>query len=67
MKRYLNPFDIYVEPDFSISVFASELNSPGSILITDNNKMYITDTGELTGEWNPKQHCSRFAMSRRFS
>jgi glucose/arabinose dehydrogenase len=49
--RYLNPSDINISPGYAIEVFAEGLNSPSSILFTNEGEMYLADTGYTS--YNP--------------
>jgi glucose/arabinose dehydrogenase len=48
-NRYLNPNDINISAGYKIEVFAEGLNSPSSILFTDDGEMLIADSGYVTG------------------
>lgn len=48
-ERYLNPNDIYISVGYKIEVFAEGLNSPSSILFTDDGDLLIADSGYITG------------------
>lgn len=48
-SRYLNPNDINIVAGYKIEVFAEGLNSPSSILFTDDGEMLIADSGYITG------------------
>lgn len=47
--RYLNPDDITIAPGYKIEVFAEGLNSPSSILFTEEGELLIADSGYITG------------------
>jgi glucose/arabinose dehydrogenase len=47
--RYLNPGDINIVPGYTIEVFAEGLNSPSSILFTEDGDLLIADSGYVTG------------------
>lgn len=47
--RYLNPSSINVPPGYTVEVFVEGLDSPSSILFTDDGQILITDTGYITG------------------
>jgi glucose/arabinose dehydrogenase len=47
--RYLNPMDINIAQGYSIEVFAEGLNSPSSILFTEDGDLLIADSGYTTG------------------
>jgi glucose/arabinose dehydrogenase len=47
-KRYLNPNDISIEFGYSIEVFAEGLNTPTSILFTEEGELLIADSGYIT-------------------
>lgn len=46
--RYLNPSDISIEFGYSIEVFAEGLNTPTSILFTEDGELLIADSGYIT-------------------
>lgn len=48
--RYLNPDDINIAPGYQIEVFAEGLNTPNSILFTDDGELLIADSGYITGK-----------------
>ncbi len=47
--RYLNPDAIMIERGYKIEVFAEGLNSPSSILFTEEGELLIADSGYITG------------------
>lgn len=47
--RYLNPQDINIERGYAIEVFAEGLDTPTSILFTDDGDMLIASSGYITG------------------
>lgn len=47
--RYLNPKDINIMPGYVIDVFAEGLNTPTSILFTEEGELYIADSGYTSG------------------
>ena len=51
-ERYLNPSDINIAPGYKIEVFAEGLDSPISMLFTDEGDMIIAESGLTSG--NPK-------------
>ena len=48
--RYINPSDILLPPGFSIEAFASGLDTPISLVFTENGDMLIGDAGVRTGK-----------------
>lgn len=48
-RRYLNPDDINIARGYQIEVFAEGLNSPSSILFTDDGDLLFADSGYITG------------------
>ncbi len=48
-SRYINAEDINIAHGYKIELFAEGLNSPSSILFTDNGDLYIADSGYITG------------------
>ena len=46
-KRKVNPADIKLPPGYKIEVFAEELNTPISMIITDKGEMFVADAGVL--------------------
>jgi glucose/arabinose dehydrogenase len=51
-ERYLNPSDINIAPGYKIEVFAQGLDSPISLLFTENGDMIIAESGLTSG--NPR-------------
>lgn len=51
-ERYLNPSDITVPEGFRVEVFAQRLDSPISMLFTDEGHMIIAESGLTSG--NPR-------------
>lgn len=47
--RYINPSDITLENGYSIDVFAEGLNTPSSMLFTDEGDLIIANSGYITG------------------
>lgn len=63
-SRYINAEDINIAHGYKIELFAEGLNSPSSILFTDNGDLYIADSGYITGMpsisrliWQTRRHC----------
>jgi glucose/arabinose dehydrogenase len=50
--RYLNPSDINVETGYSIEVFAYGLDSPVSMLFSDDGNIFVAESGLTSG--NPR-------------
>ncbi|SFR81870.1 PQQ-dependent sugar dehydrogenase [Anaeromicropila populeti] len=48
-ERFLNPSDIYIVQGYGIEVFAQGLNSPISMIFTDNGDILVADSGLSTG------------------
>jgi len=48
-ERYLNPSDINIAPGYKIEVFAQGLDSPISLLFTENGDMIIAESGLTSG------------------
>ncbi len=48
-KRKVNPADIKLPPGYKIEVFAEELNTPISMIITDKGEMFVADAGVTSG------------------
>jgi glucose/arabinose dehydrogenase len=48
-RRYLNPQDINIGQGYTIEVFAEGLDSPSSIIFTDDGDLYIASSGYTTG------------------
>ncbi len=48
VKRYLNPNDITIEKGYNIEVFAEGLNTPTSMLFTEDGNLFIANSGYLT-------------------
>ncbi|MDD3172753.1 MAG: hypothetical protein PHF63_03705 [Herbinix sp.] len=46
--RYLNPRDIVIPQGYTIEVFAERLNTPSSILFTEDGDIFIADTGYIS-------------------
>lgn len=49
MNRYVNPKDIKVPEDYKIEVFATNLTTPINLIITEENEMYLADSGVADG------------------
>ena len=45
MNRYVNPEDINVPRNYKIEVFATNLTTPINLIITEENEMYLADSG----------------------
>jgi len=50
--RYLNPSDIQISGEYTIEVFAQNLDSPVSMLFTETGDMIVAESGLTTG--NPR-------------
>lgn len=50
--RYLNPSDINISEEYTIEVFAQQLDSPISMLFTESGDMVIAESGFTSG--NPR-------------
>lgn len=48
-NRYLNPNDINISRGYQVEIFAEGLNSPSSILFTEEGDLLIADSGYITG------------------
>lgn len=48
-KRKLNPSDIKLPTGYNIEVFAKELDTPISMIFTDNGEMLVADAGVISG------------------
>lgn len=51
-KRYVNPADVYIVPGYQIEVFAQDLESPSSIIFTDEGDLLVAESGYTSG--NPR-------------
>lgn len=50
INRYLNPNDITIENGYKIEVFAEGLNTPTSMLFTEEGDLFIANSGYTTGK-----------------
>lgn len=49
-ERYLNPMDISLPPGFQIEVFANGLDTPISMVFTEEGDMLVAEAGVLSGK-----------------
>lgn len=48
-KRKVNPNDIQVPDHYKVEVFAKDLDTPISLIITENSEMLLADSGIISG------------------
>lgn len=51
-QRYVNPADVYLVSGYQLEVFAQELNSPVSMIFTDEDDLLVAESGVTSG--NPR-------------